>query len=109
MGLVLLGTAWYCLVLECMSFFMYSVNFTWPSQVIFLFVLFLCQLEKVESREEATTKEVERLHNVLYENTGVRRSFLEVLLFISNELIFFIIVTLTGKILSCYLNKSCRQ
>ena len=52
-------------------------------------MFFLCQLEKVESREEATTKEVERLHNVLYENTGVRRSFLEVLLFISNELIFF--------------------
>jgi len=59
-------------------------------------------LEKVESREEATTKEVERLHNVLYENTGVRRSFLEVLLFILNELIFIIKETLTGKILSCY-------
>lgn len=100
MGLVLLGTARYWNACHSLCI-LGSVYFTWPSQVIFLFVLFLCQLEKVESREEATTKEVERLHNVLYENTGVRRNFLEVLLFILNELIF-IIVTLTGEILSCY-------
>ena len=28
------------------------------------------QLEKVETKEEATTKEVDRLHSILYDNTG---------------------------------------
>jgi len=31
----------------------------------------------VEAREEATTKEVDRLHQVLYDNTGVREFFCE--------------------------------